>query len=331
MSKIYKHSIKIVFAVVVGLLLAIPSVNAFSISPALVEISLDRGATNTGVISVASTEDHDASYEVSFQNFVAKGEEGQQDFVADNAIFNDIDWIVPQTGSITIEKGGRVDLSYVLTIPKDARPGGHYVAMFVSQKKESGEIGTGASIRSKIGVLFLIRVNGDIDEKLDIESFRVVQHENVLNRLPVLFETRFKNSGNVHLKPSGDIVIKNVFGRIAGVTPLNPRGSSVLSNSIRRTESEWTKGSEGVEAAGLLKEIVNEWKNFAIGPYTASIVGYYGESNHSLSGQIRFWVFPWHLILAAILLVAAMMVINGIYRRSLIRMVLKRSSKETKS
>ena len=75
----------------------------------------------------------------------------------------------------------------------------------------------------------------------------MVQHENVLNRLPVLFETRFKNSGNVHLKPSGDIVIKNVFGRIAGVTPLNPRGSSVLSNSIRRTESEWTKGSEGVE------------------------------------------------------------------------------------
>ncbi len=311
---------------------AIPSVSAFSVSPALVEVSLDKGESKNGTISITSTEDHDVSYEVSFQNFVAKGEDGQQDFVANNTVYQDIDWITPQINNFTIEKGGSIDIPYVVTVPKDARPGGHFVAMFVSQKKSDVQIGTGASVRSQIGVLFLIRANGEIKESLDIESFRVVQSENAFNRLPVVFETRFKNLGNVHLKPIGDIVIENAFGRTSAVIPLNPRGSFVLTNSVRRMESIWGNNVEGggVVSGGLINELVSEWRNFAIGPYTARIVGYYGDLKQPISEQIRFWVFPWHLFLAAILLLSVLIAFKEIYSRLLIKLALIRSCRNTK-
>jgi hypothetical protein len=302
---------------------------AVSVSPPVVEMTLDRESNKIGAISIINTEDHQVSYDVSFQNFIAKGEEGQQEFVESNLVFRDLDWILPQNDKITIEAGQRIDFGYKVRVPKDASPGGHYLVMFLSKKTNPDVDGTGASVNSKIGVLFFIRVNGAVVEKLDVESFRLMQTKDELNRLPVLFESRFINSGNVHVRPAGDIVIKNALGNISAVIPLNPKGSMVLTNSIRRVESQWKKNinAESGQKGSWFKEIKNEWQNFAFGPYTADIKGFYGEEKNLLSGRISFWIFPRHLIITGVVSLFILFVLFRVYRHELIRNMLKRAKK----
>ena len=312
-----------------GLGFAVPAVHAITVSPALVEMTIDAGMKRTGSISIQNTEDRPVYYDVYFQNFIAKGEEGQQDFVGSNLVFQDADWISPQNDSITLDSKQKIDFQYTIRTPKDAMPGGHYIVMFLSKKMKMSGDSTGASVNPKIGILFFIRVTGEITEDLQIESFRLMQSEDNLNRLPVVFETRFGNLGNVHLRPEGDIVIKNAFGQISAVIPLNPKGSLVMTKSVRRVESQWKKKAfvDSGRNGGWLNEIKNEWQNFAIGPHTAEIEGFYGEGKLPLSGKIKFWIMPWHLISTGILGVIFAILLVKIYRRLLVREMLKRTKK----
>ena len=47
-------------------------------------------------------------------------------------------------------------------------------------------------------------------------------------RLPISFETRIQNLGNVHVKPKGSIVVKNMFGKEVVAVPLNPDNFIIL-------------------------------------------------------------------------------------------------------
>jgi hypothetical protein len=319
-----------IFLFFAGFILLAPSARAISVSPAIVELTLKKGTSETGSVSIQNTEDETVSYGVSFSNFVAKGEEGQQDFVETNVVFQDLDWITPQSDTVTLGPKQKIDFSYKIRAPKDARPGGHYVAMFLSKKTDDSTSGISAKVSSRIGILFFIRINGEVKENLKVESFRLVQGSDGLHRLPVVFEARFQNLGNVHVTPQGDIVIRNIFGRVSAIIQLNPKGSRVLTNSVRRVESQWKKEDayDGRPTFGWFGELKNEWRNFAFGRYTAEMKGYYGESGSPLSGTIRFWIVPWHLLTASALLIAAVLILIRIYSRLLVRTMLKRANKK---
>ncbi len=320
----FRKARNILVLIFISLLFVAPTVHAVSISPALVEVSLDKGTIKNGAITITNTEDRAISYEVGFQNFVAKGEEGQQDFVDANSINRDVEWITPQSEGFILEKGQEIDFQYSVSVPKDAIPGGHYVAMFFSESPKQDENGSGASVSAKIGVLFFVRVNGEIVENLQVDSFRTIQTGIGLNRLPITFETRFKNTGNVHIRPEGEIVIKNIFGKVTDSIPLNPKASLVLVNSVRRTESEWKKEQQG-RVTGWFTEARNELNNFAIGPYAAEIQGYYGENRSPLTQTTHFWVIPWHLLIIVGAFLALLLILNIVYRSFLIKVLLKRS------
>lgn len=318
------------FFFIVGFLFYAHTAFAITVSPALVEMTIDPGTKRAGSISIQNTEDRPVFYAVYLQNFIAKGEEGQQDFVGPNLVFQDTDWILPQSDSITLDSRQKIDFQYTVRVPKDAMPGGHYIVMFFSKKMKMSGDSTGASVNPKIGILFFIKVTGEIKEELQIESFRLMQSDDDLNRLPVVFETRFSNLGNIHLRPEGDIVIKNLFGQISAIIPLNPKGSLVLTKSIRRVESQWKKNADmsSGKKSGWLNELKNEWRNFAFGPYTAEIKGFYGDGKLPLSGKIKFWIIPWHLITAGVLGVIFLIFSVKIYRRLLVREMLKRTNKK---
>jgi hypothetical protein len=56
----------------------------------------------------------------------------------------------------------------------------------------------------------------------------------------VVFTVEFRNTGNVHVKAKGSVVIKNIKGRIIDTVPLNVDTGTVLPGSIRVFEATWS-------------------------------------------------------------------------------------------
>jgi hypothetical protein len=287
---------------------------AFDFSPVIVDIVVAPGASQSGEIRVTNTADETQVYAVSIQKFVAQGENGQQDFLPESDISGLASWIKPENTSLTLKSGQKDSFSYMVRVPQDAEPGGHYAALFFS-RATSNDGSEAVGVSAKTGVLFLVRVSGQVSEAASIESFQVIGGR--LSSLPAQFELRVRNTGNTHLHPQGEIVIRNMFGNVVAKVVANPNDSAVLPNGIRRYDPVWVKHAES--ASGFLSSVKDEWHNFAIGRYVAEAQLQYGDANIPLKATTVFWVFPWRLVLMSFGLIVILLILRKLYNQSVIR------------
>ncbi|MFH1620506.1 MAG: hypothetical protein ABIB04_00280 [Patescibacteria group bacterium] len=318
---------KLFFLCLLGMLLTIApkAAMAITISPVLFDYTLDPGASTQDAIRVTNDSDQRQTYYLSVQNFVAVGEEGKQEYLPEEDISGLVSWMNLDQKSLTLDARQSGDFNWMIKLPDDAEPGGHYASVFFSTTPDT-ENNTAVGVGAKTGVLFLVNVNGDIKESADVESFKVLSRHGFLNRLPVDFEIRVKNQGNVHLKPSGNIAINNLFGNKVASIPVNPNDSRVLPNSIRKVYSTWgPKETEGPK--GFFQELAAEWKGFGIGKYKANAEILYGNRGEKMNSTVSFWVFPWRLAVVALTLLLLLIVLFKGYNKLIVKSALGKVQK----
>ncbi|MBU1032663.1 DUF916 domain-containing protein [Patescibacteria group bacterium] len=304
-----------------------PIVRAITVSPVIVDLEIDPGKSTQGSLHITNSTEKTATYYLNVQNFVAQGEEGHQDFLPEGELFGLASWITPETESVTLEPNESGDFRYVVNVPQDAEPGGHYAAVFFSTRPASAEEGSSVGVGAKTGILFLLRVAGDIIEDARVESFTTTGGWH--NRLPVYLTLRVKNLGNVHIRPEGDIIVRSMFGSIADKIPANSRRAAVLPDSIRRVEAAWAKTFD-MEQGGFFTELKNEWNNFALGRYTAELDARYGVTKQPLSAQVTFWVIPWRVLSIVVLLLVVLLFLLKGYNKMVVRSALKQHTPKNK-
>ena len=193
------------------------------------------------------------------------------------------------------------------------------------QAEEGGNV----SIASKLGVLVLLKVTGEIEEGVGIIEFSAENERNFFSSLPVDFYFRFKNSGGDRVKPVGEITIKDAFGKIAAVLPVNESEGNVLPQSIRKFEASWEKiqkdkdgeideteieDNKNSEKKGFFQELKKERENFAFGKYTAELNLECGEEKTQAS--FSFFIIPWRILSLSFLLliIFSLLLVKGIKR-----------------
>ncbi len=226
-------------------------------------------------------------------------------------------WLALDPGPFTIQPGERLEIPVEVKVPADAAPGGHFATILFSPQPPSAVQGGQLAIGQKIGTLVLVRVKGIINESGSIVEFGIDSAQRMFTRLPIDFLLRFKNSGNVHLRPNGTVTIRNLIGGTSATVPVNSGLGAVLPLSTRKFETSWARQPGSTTTGGFFQEIGREWENFALGPYTASVDLNFGSSNDkSDQATVRFWVVPWRLLLVgAIVLVLLILLIIFLIRR----------------
>lgn len=255
------------------------------------------------------------------RNFTAAGESGVPTFDFEAPIEGLSSWLQLEGGSFILEPAQRVELDVTIKIPQDAEPGGHYAALFFSTSPPKTEDEGQISIGSKIGTLFLVRVEGEVVEQGLINEYFLGEHQSMLNRLPAEFYIRFQNSGNVHLRPTGTVTVTNLFGKETASIDVNEAKGATLPDTIRKYEAIWEK-SQVKETTGNIwsnfwKEYSNEWNNFAFGRYKAMVDLTFGtDSKQTTTGELSFWVLPWRVIVIfALILVAIVFLLIFLIKR----------------
>ncbi len=221
---------------------------------------------------------------------------------------------------MTLMPGDTRDVNFTIKAPKDAEPGGHYAAIFTSTSPpEEQQIGLG----EKTGVILLVTVPGDIREKAELLEFSLASGKKLYNRPPVEFLVRIKNTGNIHFKPKGRISINGWAGEKENINA-NPIGGNVLPNSVRAYHPLW-EGPE--ETGGFMEELKNEWNNFGFGRYNAHLEMDWGTKGEKFISNVKFWVFPWRVLLIGLIVVVIVLLILRRYNKAIVKRAQKKSKK----
>ena len=278
-------------------------VEGTTISPPIVEITLNPGEQSEQKIQVTNPTENLLELYPSVMNFAAAGEGGEPDFYSaseESRRFSLAHWITISQPKIAIAPQQVVEYRYKITVPPDAEPGGHYGVVFMgTEPPAASSDASQVAIASKVGALILVRTPGDIREEAALEEFSTPWF---FFEPPVVFTTFIRNKGNIHFKPEGEITIKNWRGKVAQRIALNQLNGNVLPESRRKFEVKWDAPAKPF------------WK-IPIGRFSADLRAVYGQGGHALGSKIYFWIIPWWIIIAVVALVLILAIFFIIRRK----------------
>ncbi|HEX3095958.1 MAG TPA: DUF916 domain-containing protein [Patescibacteria group bacterium] len=287
-----------------------------AISPFILERQIDKGQSTSETIEVTNTTDKTLPVDISINDFTASGDNGQQTFIAPgegDQTYALSKWItITNNPKLVLKPGEKTEVSFTLTAPQNAEDGGHYGAIIFSFTPAQSS-GSSVAVSQKVAAIILAKT-GKAREEGTIADFKAKDF--ISQSAPITFQTRFKNTGNVHVKPRGQVVISNMFGKKVGTALVNPNGNNVLPNSERVFDSNWDD-------------------KFAFGRYTATVELVYGESGQVVKEKTSFWVIPFKLVggIAIILIILVLILIFGVrrYNRWFMARLMEQSASKKRS
>jgi hypothetical protein len=225
------------------------------------------------------------------QDFTPVGEEGQVVLQEpeENSTYSLAGWTSLSPEEFTLKARSQQIVTFVIKVPQNGEPGGHYGSIVASVSGGTIEA-TGTTLTTKRGALLLLRVSGQMQEELIVNTFSTKLFQEYG---PVNFDLKFENTGNVHVRPAGFITITDQFGK--QVAQLEISQNNVIPQAIRQAGTTWDS------------------KNL-MGRYTATLVANYGStSKQTITAVSSFTVFPWKkgVIVGAILLVVIFILLKS--------------------
>ncbi|MFH1235463.1 MAG: hypothetical protein V1685_00805 [Parcubacteria group bacterium] len=226
------HMIKRIFVfatLLFGSAIVAHSASALTLTPSMQEVTLTPGEQT--IVKVELTNETDKTIELTTEvvNFTSSGETGEPAFDFDAEATDLATWAVPERGPFTLAPDESQDILVTITTPDDALPGGYYAAVLFNDTLGAESAGD-VMIESKLGSLILATVEGNYTSAGAITEFSSTTPQAGGN---TEFTVRFKNSGDVHLKPTGTLVIKNMFGTEVTNATVNAEKGAVLPGSVR--------------------------------------------------------------------------------------------------
>ncbi len=305
---------------VVGLLLntqftAADSSLAVTITPPLFQLDIGPGETWASSLKIVNNNTRSVTYYAQVVDMEANGETGQSRFMPlvgkpDPGLANSqmASWIQLQETPVTIAAGKSADLHFTVYVPQAAEPGGHYAAILVGTTPiTSPAAGAQMKISSFVSSLMLLRVRGDIVEKARIREFTT--DKSLFQEPQANFLLRFENLGNTHLRPAGEVVIYNMWGKERGKVTFNHEANfgNVLPKTIRRFAFSW-EGEENI---------------FDIGRYSAVVTLSYGETEkQNISATTYFYYVPLVPVAITLGIILFMLLLLAVFIRMYIRRAL---------
>ncbi|HNW71650.1 MAG TPA: hypothetical protein PKZ36_00450 [Candidatus Paceibacterota bacterium] len=287
---------------------------ALTVSPVRVEISGNPGQVLEEKMTLINDTKNSQTFYSSFLNFEAEGETGNPAFVESSS---DLDKWMSTENSITIEPGKSVIATIKIAIPQNAEPGGHFAAVFWGTFPNNPE-NPAVSIGAKVGMLILLSVNGDVEEGGGLLQFSTIGNKFWYNTLPVSFMYRFKNDGGDRIKPTGKTIIRNTFFIPTDKIDANISKGNILPNSIRKFEFDWIKSPRAKDFIAPEKVLsrffdtaLYQFKNFAVGLYSAKLDLTYGIQNLNTTKTVYFFVFPWQMLLCLAVILSIVLFVGS--------------------
>lgn len=279
-------------------ILATPStIHATSliVSPPRIDLEGKPGDVLQQTIKITNAGDKDIVVSGKIADFIVQDNSGTpiQITTAASGKYLASPWFILDRSELTIKPSQTETVTAVIEIPKGALPGGHYAGVYFSPVQKVKLDTTGAVIVPQIGSLFGITVAGDMKYDALIKDFSV--RTDVFEFGPIDFNTTIENQSDTHIKPTINISIKDMLGRKLADLPLD--GVNIFPFTSRTLKGTWQ----------------TIW---GFGRYTATLSAAYGPGLVA-NRLLYFWILPYRLIAAVIVILLVILVLFIVIRRHL--------------
>lgn len=279
--------------------------NNFELGPTSFEISARRGDSFVKPLQLTNKTGDEQEYLIYVRDF--EGSDNPLQFttiIEDGAgTYGASNWFDLEVYQIFLDHGERLHFEVQIDIPQTADAGEHY-AMVLVEPVEQGVLQRGGSVvnvQSRVGSLFLIDVEGKREKRAFLDEF--FTEDNFFEHSPIQLHIDVRNTGSVHVSPSGSIELYDILGR--NVDVLEIENFTVLRDSIRRKSTTWER-------------------KFLIGRYTAKLSLDLDFGEDPVVEEISFWVIPWKFLLIVFsILIVAFVVIKKLLSKVKIEVKLK--------
>lgn len=283
-------------------------------SPLPINLVAEPGSTVTTDLTVKNDGSETETLKIDMMKFSAYEDTGApllQEPEPGDDFFN---WVAFSEQAFIIAPQERKSVKVTITVPETASFGYYYAFVFTRAEdtrqagaRETAVIGGTATL-----VLLEARVP-EARRELTVAGFSVDRR--AYEFLPVHFTIPVRNSGNVHIIPSGSIFLMKGNDQVAEL-PVNPEKGNILPDSARSYAASWEDGfplfQEMRENGKTLldengnpqRQLLWNFDNAAhlrFGKYTAKLLLVYddGFRDVPVEGEVDFWVVPWRVVLTA--------------------------------
>lgn len=284
-----------------------------TVSPVFFDFTAKPGSTLTQQVRLRNNTDTTLPIKVDVKKM---GGDENGDLTIQNAPDDTTSWFEVKNTGITAPPNEWVNVPFTITVPESAAYG-YYWALSFTQDSTPGKPLTGAKVNASIVVPVLLNVNKEGAKTEGKITFST--NNNWYEYLPVDFSTIFENTGNVHVRPKGNIFIKDWLGRTVATLDVNPNQGAVLPGTKKNFQTPWNDsfiwyenkvvdGKPVMDKNGKpekeLKVRFDKILDLRIGKYTAtSLVVISGERDIALEKSVSFFVFPWKIVAGSIVFV----------------------------
>lgn len=295
---------------------------SLGVSPPILQIETQVPATIQTPITVENSSDEALELQILFKPFKAELENGEVSYLSpdespgpDPLIFQKMQIFDNNQNiqSLTLAPGGQKTLTLQISLPKDEPGGDYYFSVVFLQNPQaaegiSEEKSSQSQIKGGIAATVLLSIGPKGKTTGVLEEFSVPFF---LEKGPVAFTVRVKNTSRHFITPKGAILVKNMFGQTVGKVELLP--VNILANTVRAIPDS-LQSPEATPVAELNarrytldapKALWNE--SFLLGPYTAALTLALSDQGPLFTKTIHFVGFPIQGIIG--LLVALFLVI----------------------
>jgi hypothetical protein len=275
-----------------------------TLSPISIQLEVEPGGSETAAIKLRNNGSEDEPLKVSYGTFTFNERTQQidltQDVPADTA-----SWISVDRPQFIVKPGEWETVNVTFAPPAQASLTYYYAVIF----SRIDQVVPGDSTTKVTGapaVLVLTNVDSPLTKReLQVESFSVPKFW--VEFLPQTFSLKVRNTGNVHLAPSGNVFIDGPRTKDLAVLSANPKNSIILPDSMRELTISWDDGFPKWVPSDSTVEQELKWDfsqadRLRIGKYTAHLLLVYdnGEREIPIESYVSFWVIPWRISLAVI-------------------------------
>ena len=271
--------------------------------PANIEEAMDPGQSKDFSVTVTNLSNQDQTYYLYKKDIVNASDSGVPIF-ADEKIakteFDVSEWMTLVIDTIDIKAHASLPFNFTIKVPDSATPGTHFAGVFVSMQPPKLRQSV-ASVGYEVANIISIRVAGEVEEKASIRQFSTDNY--IYNKPEVIFNVKIENSGNTLLRPTGPLVVNNMFGKQVGMVIFNDKLAGVFPGITREFTTNWTGETPG------------------FGRYEAIISPSFGEDGfkQTISSTVTFWILPMNIIAPAFGVLVFLLLITYVSARLYVR------------
>lgn len=279
-------------------------------SPLPVGLTASPGQTVKTDLKIRNGSDKKEHLKVGLMKFSAYGDEGKPKLEERGENDKYFDWVSFSQMDFYVASNEWHTIVMTVNVPADAGLGYYYAVTF-SRANQPEEAKSGqTALRGGTAILVLLDVASSKAHR-ELKFIDIKSDKKVYEFLPARINIKLRNTGNVHLMPTGMVSIKRGDSKIAEI-PFNTSKGSILPDSNRNYSIDWNEGfpyyrvketAQGVVLKDGQPEHELVWDSSKLnklrfGKYTAQVFAVYdnGKSDIPLEATVSFWVIPWRLI-----------------------------------